>query len=177
MLSSSPNWFALRVRSRHEKKVEKALSGAGFEVFLPVYETRRKWSDRVKTVELPLFPGYLFVRTTMDPDHKLAVVRASPGIVEIVGTGRRPAPIPDVEINSIRTLLSSGEQVIPLDRFVPGARVRVVGGPLHGIEGVVLDRQGKRTIVCAVTLLGRAVRTHMTEGNLVPLDHPLRSGV
>lgn len=172
MSHCEPHWYALRVRSRHEKRVVAALEGEDVEVFLPIYRTRRQWSDRVKAVELPLFPGYLFVRSCLDPESKLAILRASRSIVEIVGTRRRPAPIPSVEIESIRTLINSTAEIFPVDQFEEGRRVRVVGGPFHDVEGIVLRRGAHRTIVCTVPLLGRAVKTHLSEGNLIPVSAP-----
>lgn len=163
------HWYALRVRSRHEKKVARALEGAGFEVFLPIVASLRQWSDRVKQVDEPLFPGYLFVHSTLDSETKLNLVRTSTSIVEIVGSGRRPTPIPEVEIESIRTVLASAQSITPLDRLIEGTRVRVVGGPLHGVEGIVVSKGTAGSIICSVGLLGRSVRAHFEQGHLMPI--------
>lgn len=160
--SDAGNWYAVRVLARHEKRVAQLLTAAGIRAYLPLMRTVRQWSDRRKIVELPLFPGYLFVHCAMDAGNRVRVLGASRSILAIVGSGPRPVPIPAVEIESIRTLLDSDTPLTTLDRLPRGARVRVVDGPLAGIEGVVVSPKGKRRIVCSVELLGRSVRADLS---------------
>ena len=91
-------WFALRVRSRYENTVATFLGGKGYEWFLPLYKSRRAWSDRIKETQLPLFPGYIFCR--FDLQHRLPIL-TTPGVVSVVGIGRRPVPIDDAEIAAL----------------------------------------------------------------------------
>ena len=98
-------WFALRVKSRSEKIVSTIVRYKGFEEFLPLYQSRRRWSDRFKSVELPLFPGYVFCR--VDPEHRLPLLTI-PGVLDFVRIGRVPAPIDTAEIAAIQTAIGSG---------------------------------------------------------------------
>src|ERR1041384_1842791 len=108
MQTTSPEaqpWFGLRVRSRSEQLAADALAGKGYSPFLPVYEVARRWSDRVKRAEVPLFPGYVFCR--FDPQRRLPILM-TPGVVSVVGIGKVPAPIEDGEINAIRAVIAAG---------------------------------------------------------------------
>ena len=109
-------WFALRVRNRHEYLVSTTLGNKGYETFLPVYKVRRQWSDRSKAASLPLFPTYLFCR--LDPENRLPVL-VTPGVLAIVGTGKRPVPIEEDEIEAVRRVSASGLPVTPW----PGSRL------------------------------------------------------
>jgi len=145
----------------------KLLSAEGFESYLPLIRTLSQWSDRRKLVELPLFPGYLFVRCALDAHVRTRLLGSSRSTLAIVGSGSRAVPVPAVEIESIRTLLASESPLSALDRVPRGARVKVVDGPLAGVEGVVVSQKGKRRIVCAVELLGRSVRADLNAGDVV----------
>ena len=129
-------WYGLRVRSRSERLASAALRVRGYEPFLPSYKALRRWSDRVKEIEFPLFPGYVFCR--LDPANRLRAMEA-PGVVEIVGIGKTPAPIDDREIEAIQAVLACGLAVQPLAGFGTGDKVRVERGPLRGVEGVVAE--------------------------------------
>src|SRR5437868_3671623 len=98
-------WFALRVRSRYEKLVATMANSMGFEDFLPVYQSRNRWSDRVKLVELPLFPGYVFCR--LNAEHRLPLLTI-PGVLHFVGIGKAPVPIADAEIAALQKTIQSG---------------------------------------------------------------------
>src|SRR5580700_6204160 len=99
------SWYAIRVRSKYERAVSTALSGKGYDEYLPLYHSRRTWSDRSKDLDLPLFPGYLFCR--FDAQFRLPIL-TTPGVISIVGTGRIPVAIPDLEIDAIQTVVRSG---------------------------------------------------------------------
>src|SRR5271163_2792869 len=98
-------WFALQVRTRYEAGVADQLSRQGYDRFLPLYKLRKRWSDRIKQVEAPLFPGYLFCR--FDPQKRLPILK-TPGVIQIVGYNRAPTPIEEAEIDAIQTLVASG---------------------------------------------------------------------
>ncbi len=127
----------------------------GFVSFLPLRRVRRQWSDRIKILEEPVFPGYLFCR--IDLSHRLRVLNA-PGVAQIVGVGRSPVPICETEIRSIQTLVASRLHLSPSDYISVGQRIRIDRGPLAGVEGIVTQAEnGKPRVVVAVTLLNRAV--------------------
>jgi transcription antitermination factor NusG len=147
-------WYALQVRSRHEMSVADHLDGKGYEWFLPQHKCRRKWSDRIKEVETPLFPGYLFCR--FNAEERLPILK-TPGVIQVVGYNRIPVPVDEEEIRGIRAVVTSGLQNQPWPFFQIGERVRIESGPLAGIEGILTDFRGSRRFVVAITLLQRAV--------------------
>src|SRR5208282_196620 len=147
-------WFALQVRSRFEKNVASFLDGKGYEWFLPTYRSRRRWSDRMKDVELPLFPGYLFCR--FNPQERLPILK-TPGLISIVSTAKIPTAVDEAEIVALRTLVSSGLPRQPWPYLQVGQRVRIEYGALSGLEGILLQHKGHDRIVLSVTLLQRSV--------------------
>ncbi len=161
-------WFALRVRSRHEHTVSKILDGKGYEWFLPLYKSRRSWSDRIKEMQLPLFPGYVFCR--FDPQFRLPVL-TTPGVISIVGTGRRPVPIDDSEMVALQTAVRSGLVSQPWPFLQIGQKVKVEVGPLCGLEGILLDFKGQHRLVLSVTLLRRSVAVEVDSAWVIPIHH------
>ena len=147
-------WFALQVRTRHETGVADYLHGKGYEYFLPMYKGRRRWSDRIKEVNSPLFPGYLFCR--FDPQNRLPILK-TPGVTQIVGYNHVPIAVDEEEINAIRTLVASGLPNHPCPFLELGNRVRIEAGALRGLEGILLEVKGKRKLVLSITLLQRSV--------------------
>ena len=147
-------WFALQVRARHEMGVAEYLKGKGYESFLPLYTSRRRWSDRIKEVKAPLFPGYLFCR--FNPHDRLPILK-TPGVTQIVGYNHVPIPVDEAEIDGIRTLVASGVPNQPCPFMEVGNRVRIESGVLRGLEGVLLEFKGKRRLVLSITLLQRSV--------------------
>jgi transcriptional antiterminator NusG len=147
-------WYAVRVRSRSETSVAAYLRNQGLEAFLPTYEDTRRWSDRVRRVELPLFPGYLFCR--FDPLVRLPILKA-PGVIHVVGVGRQPVPVDDAEIAAVQMVVRSGLPRQPWPYLHVGQRVRVESGALSGLEGVLLNLKGEHRVVVSVTLLQRSV--------------------
>jgi len=126
-------WFALQVRARCEAGVAKCLEANGYEWFLPMYKCRKRWSDRIKQVDIPLFPGYLFCR--FDPQYRLPIVKTS-GVIRIVGCNRSPIPVDEVEITAVQTLVASGVRHQPWPFLTVGHRVRIESGPLLGLQGI-----------------------------------------
>jgi transcription antitermination factor NusG len=156
MNSASDNypWFALQTRSRYENFVASMLSGKGYEPFLPAYTCRRRWSDRIKEFELPLFPGYLFCR--FDPSNRLPIL-ITPGVIQVVGVGKTPVPVDESEITAIQILMGSGLPGRPWAFLQIGQRVRIERGPLAGVEGMLTGFRGRYRLVLSVTLLQRSV--------------------
>ena len=160
-------WFALRVRTGAEKVVSTCVQSKGFEQFLPVYRCRRRWSDRVKSLELPLFPGYLFCR--LDPRHRLPLLTI-PGVMQFVGIGKTPASIDQTEISAIQAAVRAGLSVEPHPFLEIGRRVRIEQGPLPGVEGVLVKIRGQHRIVVSVTLLKRSVSVEVDRYWVEPVD-------
>jgi transcription termination/antitermination protein NusG len=159
-------WYALYVRSRHEKIVETGLKGKGYCAFSPFYRTKRQRVDRIAAIDVPLFPGYVFCR--FDPNKRLSIL-TTPGIVRIVGAGNRPEPVDDTEIASIRTLALSGHPVQPWPFLRSGQRIRVQAGPLLGAEGIFLSVKDEYHLVVSITLLQRAVSVVVEKDAVAPL--------
>jgi len=147
-------WFALQVRSRKERLVESQLQGQGYECLLPLYKSSRKWSDRVKEVEQPLFPGYLFCR--FDFQNRRPLILTS-GVLQIVGIGKTATPIADAEIAAVQLAQASGLPSQPWPYIEVGERVRVNYGTLHGLEGILINFKGNHRVVLSVTLLQRSL--------------------
>src|SRR5271155_985968 len=145
-------WFALQVRSSQEPRVGHKLSGQGYEWFLPRYKLRKRWSDRIKAVEAPLFPGYLFCR--FNPQKRLPILK-TPGIIQIVGYNRAPTPIEEAEIDAIQTLVASRLPHQPWPFLEAGDRVRIESGPLRGLEGILVEFKGNHRLVGSVPPLQR----------------------
>ena len=160
-------WFALRVKSRSEKIVAMMAQHKGQKEFLPLYRSRRRWSDRLKSVELPLFPGYLFCR--LDPQYRLPLLTI-PGVLHFVGIGKIPVPIEDAEIAALQTAVRSGVLVEPCPFLEIGHRVRLDEGPLAGLEGILVGTSKQERIVVSVTLLKRSVAVAIERHWATPLD-------
>jgi transcription antitermination factor NusG len=160
-------WFALRVRSQREKLVAASLRARGYEEFLPLYRTRRLWSDRVKELHVPLFPGYVFSR--FDVLHRLPIL-TTPGVMHVVGTGKTPIPVDDAEIEALKTLVRSRLQALPWPFQHVGQRVRIACGPLSGVEGVLLAVKKPARLVLSVTLLQRSVVVNVAEEWVLPVE-------
>lgn len=149
-------WYALAVKPQHEFKVFEGLKSLDeIEGFLPTYRDKRIWSDRVKVLDAPLFPGYCFARFEY-PGRRVPVLRVA-GVKSIVGLGCVAAAVPDEEIFMIRTLVNSSFPVRPWPFLRAGHRVRVGHGPLRGVEGVILEQKDEWRMVVSVELLQRSV--------------------
>jgi len=148
------DWFAVQVWSGHEHLSARHLSQRGYEVFLPSYRERRRWSDRIKVVEQALFSGYVFCRLVPEIFGKIITAR---GVIRIVGDGTGPLAIPTHEIEAIQRIVAARLTTEPWDVPQVGQRVRIEFGPLRGVEGVVLMVKNQQRLVVSVSLLQRAV--------------------
>jgi transcription antitermination factor NusG len=153
-MEGSYPWFALQVRTRREAVVADYLEGTGYEWFLPLCQSRRHWSDRIKEVEVPLFPGYLFCR--FNPQDRLPILK-TPGVIQIVGYNRSPIPVDENEIAAIQRLVASGIPNQPWPFLAVGDRVTIESGPLRGLEGILTSLKGDHRLVLSVSLLQRSV--------------------
>jgi transcription antitermination factor NusG len=158
-------WFALRVRSNCERRVRDILRAKEVKEFLPIYHSRRVWADRVRELDRPLFPGYVFCQVS-PPQRSLAL--ATTGVVSMVGVHENPIPIPDEEIEAVRRVVESGRllEVWPLVRI--GQRIRVHRGPLAGVEGTLLKIQDRSRVAVSISLLGRSVLTQIDTAYIRP---------
>jgi transcription antitermination factor NusG len=159
-------WFALQVRGHYENIVTAHLGGKGYEWFLPLYKSQRRWSDRFKEIERPLFPGYLFCR--LNPSNRLPILMI-PGVVRIVGFGETLVPIDEPEIAAIQVAVKSGLPSQPWPFLQIGQRVRIEHGPLCGLDGVLLDFRGHCRLVLSVTLLKRSIAVQVDGAWVTPL--------
>lgn len=166
-------WFALHVHTRKEAFVASQLEGQGLECFLPLYKSIRKWSDRVKELQQPLFPSYLFSR--FDYQNRRAVVMTS-GVLQVVGNGRTGTPIPDEEISAIQTAVAAGLAHQPWPYIEVGERVRVAYGTLSGLEGILINFKGNHRVVLSVSLLRRSVAFEVDLAWLVPVGERRQVG-
>jgi len=165
-------WFAVRVRSNHERIAAAHLRERGYEEFSPSWKSERRWSDRTKEVDQFLFPGYLFCR--LNPMDRLPVLTA-PGVVDLVGFGKVPAPIPDHEIENVRRMVQSGLFVMPWPFLQLGQRVLIERGPLAGVEGILDEVKGKCRLVVSVQILQRSVSAEVDRDWIRPLVRSSRS--
>jgi len=162
-------WYALQTRYQCEKRVDLALRDVGFETFAPVRAEQRRWSDRTKLIQSPLFPGYTFVRMETDSKSLLKVMRL-PGIVRFVTTGRELVPIPDEEIEAVRGLLQSHEAYEAAPFPALGERVRIRGGCLDGIEGIITSHLNRREIIISVGAIRRSLKVPLGNYTVECLD-------
>ena len=156
---SIKRWYAVNVRPNHEYAIAIALHNKGYEVFLPSYRCRSEWSDRIKEVSRPLFPGYVFCR--FDLDTRTALIITTPGVIRIVGFGSKPVPIEESEIAAVRKILESGYEAKPSLHFQPDSRVRITSGVLAGTEGVLIQVKNRNQFVVSISLLQRSVAVHI----------------
>ena len=158
-------WYAAQVRSRHEKVVQRALEQRKIQYFLPVYRSVRQWKDRRKEIERVLFPGYIFVH--FDLREKMRVLKI-PGVLQFVGRGSQPVEVPEREIEPFQLGLCQGIQVLPHPFLQTGRRVRVRGGPLAGIEGIMLRRKDRVRLVISVEMIMQSAVVEVDETDVVP---------
>lgn len=164
--SANACWYALCVKPRHEKAAAAALRFKGYEEFLPLYRSRRRWSDRFKEVELPLFAGYVFCRF----DARLRVpVLTTPGVLRILGCGRESVAVPDSEIEALKTVVRSRLPAEPWPYLAVGCRIGVEDGPLRGIQGTLLEIKGRERLVLSVALLRRSIAVEVDRRWVTPL--------
>ncbi len=164
--TNNPSWFAAHVKSRHEKKVALQMSNSNLECFLPLYQARHRWQDRNAIVNIPLFPGYVFIR--IDPRERLRIVKMS-GVVDLVGVHGKPTPIEQREIESLRQCVSLNGDVQPHPYLSVGRRVRINCGPLADTEGILTRKKGQCRLVISIHLIERSVAVEVDARDVVPI--------
>jgi transcription termination/antitermination protein NusG len=163
---TAPLWYAVRVRSKFERNVSIVLEHKGLEQFLPTYRSRRAWTDRTKTLDLPLFPGYVFCRIPLEQRNRVVT---TDGVVGLVGAGRLPIPVSEVEIEAIRTMIQSQVETQPWPFLKIGQTVRICHGSLSGIEGILVRVKNSWRLVVSLTLLERSVAVEIDATYVSPV--------
>jgi transcription antitermination factor NusG len=158
--------FAIKVRSRSEDVVSRSLQAKGYKCLLPTYPERRRYADRIKEVQSPLFPGYVF--SWFDPQYRLPII-TTPLVQEVVSFGRIPCPVNEEEIQAIQKVVDSGFLAKPCPYLRIGQRVRIQEGPLAGVEGVFSREKGDSRLIVSVHLLQRSVSVELDRHSVRPL--------
>jgi len=165
MVTATTAWFALTVAPRKEKITAQTLRTDGFEEFLPLRSSSRLWSDQIKKIQSPLFPGYVFCR--FDPRVRQTVLK-TPGVVSIVSFGKIPEPIHDSEISALQSVCRSGLTATTYPTPKIGSTVRLHEGPLRGIDGILLEDRDTRLII-TLTLLQRSIAVVIDRDWIAPI--------
>ena len=160
------SWHAIYTRHQHEHTISQILLNKGFEVFLPVYECVRQWKDRRKTLLVPLFPCYVFVRGEMSRRQQILT---TPGVHTILSTGEGPAEIPASEIESIRRAMQVQPNLEPHPFLTCGERVRVIRGSLSGVEGILLRKKGTHRLILSVEMLAQSASVEIDAFEVEPV--------
>jgi transcription antitermination factor NusG len=161
-------WYAAYTRANHEKRVREQLGLRSVESYLPVYEAMRRWKDRRTRLQLPLFPGYVFVHIALA--ERLRVLEV-PSVVRLVGFNAHPVPLPDAEIERLKTGLAGGVRVEPHPFLTVGRRMRIKAGPLEGLEGILVRRKGRLRLVLSIELIRRSMVVDVDAEDVQPLTH------
>ena len=164
-LDNEEKWYAAYTSAHHEKRVAEQLERRSVENFLPLYQSVRRWKDRRVRLQMPLFPGYVFVRLALRDRLKVLQV---PGVAHLVGFGGQPAPVPEEDIQAIRACLAGPRQVEPHRYLKSGQHVRVLNGPLTGLTGVVVQQKNRTRFVISFELLQRSVAVDIDAADLDP---------
>lgn len=165
-------WYAIYTRPRHEKRVAEQLAERRLECFLPLCEEVHWWKDRKKEVSLPLFPGYLFVRTGLE--NRQQIVRL-PGVVRFIGFDGTPAPIPEGQVEALRHAMKSGSPFEQHRYLQVGQHVKVCRGPLQGTEGILVRCKGAYRLVLSIDLVQRSVAVEVDVSEVIPVESEGRS--
>lgn len=169
-LYTEPHWYACYTRARHEKQVETQLKQRGLESYLPVVQQVRQWSDRKKAVQFPLFPSYVFGRFTLGEVH---AVLTTPGVSTIVRASGYPTPIPSGDLENVKkfvaALAESGLEPDPRPFLAEGQWVRVLEGPFEGVEGVVVERRGRKRVLVGLAVIGQGLEIDIDTRLLKPI--------
>jgi transcriptional antiterminator NusG len=168
-IDNSPKWYAVYTRSRHEFRVSQELSRKQFMTFLPVFKSLRRWKDRKKYIEIPLFPGYLFLHCKMNNYKHLEILKTN-GVVKVLGTNKRDlSTIPDEEIESIKILTENKATINYHPYMREGSNVEIVNGPLAGAKGILTERDlYKSKVVVSIHLLGRSFSVEVESCDIEP---------
>jgi transcription antitermination factor NusG len=161
-----PHWYVAQTYSRHEKRVAEQLNARGIENFLPLYETVSRWKDRRVRVQLPLFPGYVFVRVPLRERLRALEV---PSVARLVGFGGLPVPMPNDEMEAMQNGLTGQLRAEPHPYLTVGRRLRINFGPLAGLQGILLRKKGSYRFVLSVELIQRSIVVDVDGADILPV--------
>jgi len=164
--SSLPLWYAAYTCANHEKRVATQLSARSVEYFLPLYQSVRRWRDRQVQLELPLFPGYVFVRLALR--DRLRVLQI-PSVARLVGFSGSPTPLPEAEIEALRAGLEGGARALPHPYLKVGRRVRINAGPFEGLEGVLIRKKNELRFLISLDLIQRSILLDIEASSVAPI--------
>jgi len=160
------SWFVLRTKSRHEYHVESVLQQKQINAYLPRYKVVQSKNDRKRVVEMPLFPGYIFVQPRADQYENLRYIRGSCGFVR---AGVMPAAMPEKDVEAVKLLVESGVVVTVDAGLIPGERVKIIAGPMMGVEGELVRVKSQELLVINVQLVGSSVRVEVDRETIAAL--------
>jgi transcription antitermination factor NusG len=160
---NTASWYVASTKARHEKKVAVHLQNKRVEVFVPLYKTTHSWKGRRAVVHLPLFPGYVFVHIPLQERMRVLEV---PGVIRLIGSKGLPIPVPDAEVEQLRSCLSFGFNAEPIPYLRTGDLVRIVDGPLAGLKGRVVRRERTTRFVLSIDLIMRSVAVNVEASQL-----------
>jgi transcription antitermination factor NusG len=161
-------WFAIQTMPRHERKVATELQRKGLHTFLPLFPSARQWSDRVRVLDLPLFPGYVFVQMRPAPDTRIAVLRSN-GVTSFVGVRGVGVPIPEMQMAAVQSIVDQKLPFSPYPFLNVGQRVRICGGSLDGIEGMLTEIKGDLSLVISVDLIHKSIAIRVAGYRIEPV--------
>ena len=164
-----PSWYVLHTKSRFENVVREGLEKKAFDAFLPKIKVRSKRRDRKLMIQVPLFPGYLFVRTDLEPSRHLDILKTA-GVVRFIGNKSGPLPVREDTIDSLKIMVSGGEEIITGTRFKRGDRIIVVRGPFTGITGQFVQYRGQGRVVVNIDVLGQFAAVNVDEDDVEPVS-------
>lgn len=166
LFCDSDLWVAIQVVPRHESKVASILGWRNCIHFLPTYRTRQRWSDRVKVIERPLFPGYIFCRSTQS---LMQIVRSTPGIIRLITRGGKPCPVALEEIAALQRVMEANRDVCVSPYLRVGQRAEIISGPLMGVVGIIVRFKHGDRLVLSVDLIMKSVAVEIDSSELAPL--------
>lgn len=164
-------WYAAHTRHQHEKQVARVLANKGFEVFLPLYTEMRRWRDRMKKMELPLFSCYVFLRGNLD--RRLAIL-TTPGVHGMVCSAGKLAAIPEQEIQAVQSVIENRVNIEPHPFLKCGDLVRVKYGALEGLEGFLVRKKGQTRLIISVNLVERSVAAEVDACTVERVEAPVK---
>jgi len=160
-------WYVTYTCPRHEKHVARQFERRGISFFLPLYKSMRRWKDRKKQIELPLFPGYVFVQ--MNSEHRADLLRV-PGVVHLVTFQGKPVPVAGAEFDTLRQGLLGSSVLRPHPYLKAGRKVRIRNGSMAGIEGIFVRRKDRARVVLSISLIARSVAMEIDETDVEPIS-------
>lgn len=158
-------WYVLHTKSRAEKVVNEILVKKSIEVFLPSVNVRSKRKDRKVMLNLPLFPGYLFVKSDLQAHEHLSILK-TPGAVKLIGNKEGPVPVETSVVESLKIMVSTGESILTGTQFRKGERVMVIRGPFTGVTGIFSKYRGEGRVIVFIDILGQSASVEVDEEDI-----------